>query len=90
MESKGHATLDGARLLADVGRTFARFALETSPGAIAHVDASTFSGDIHSDFGKVQTKDRGPGSSLDAKVGNGDAQIDMQSFSGSLELRKNN
>ena len=56
----------------------------------AHVDASTFSGDIHSDFGKVQTKDHGPGSSLDAKVGNGDATIDMQSFSGDLELRKNN
>ena len=56
----------------------------------AHVDASTFSGDIHSDFGKVQTKDRGPGSSLEAKVGNGDAEIDMQSFSGSLELRKSN
>lgn len=56
----------------------------------AHVDASTFSGDIHSDFGKVQTKDHGPGSNLDTKIGNGDAQIDMQSFSGSLELRKNN
>lgn len=55
----------------------------------AHVDASTFSGDIHSDFGKVQTKDHGPGSSLDAKVGSGDAEIDMQSFSGTLELRKN-
>jgi len=55
----------------------------------AHVDASTFSGDIHSDFGKVQTKDHGPGSSLDAKVGSGDAEIEMQSFSGSLELRKN-
>ena len=59
------------------------------PGNLsAQVDASTFSGDIHSDFGKPQTKEHGPGSSLDAKVGNGDAQIDMQSFSGSLELRK--
>ena len=55
----------------------------------AHVDASTFSGDIHSDFGKAQTKEHGPGSSLDAKVGDGDAQIEMQSFSGDLELRKN-
>lgn len=54
----------------------------------AHVEASTFSGDIHSDFGKVQTKDHGPGSSLDAKVGDGDADIEMQSFSGDLELRK--
>jgi DUF4097 and DUF4098 domain-containing protein YvlB len=55
----------------------------------AHVDASTFSGDIHSDFGKARTKDHGPGSSLDAKIGDGDGEIDMQSFSGSLELRKN-
>jgi DUF4097 and DUF4098 domain-containing protein YvlB len=54
----------------------------------ARVEASTFSGDIHSDFGKALTKDRGPGSSLDAKVGDGDADIQMQSFSGSLELRK--
>jgi hypothetical protein len=55
----------------------------------AHVDASTFSGEIHSDFGQVHTKDHGPGSNLDAKVGDGDSSIDMQSFSGDLELRKN-
>src|SRR4051812_40457766 len=55
----------------------------------AHVDASTFSGDIHSDFGNPHTKGHGPGSSLDAKVGNGDANIEMQTFSGDLELRKN-
>jgi len=55
----------------------------------AHVDASTFSGNIHSDFGQVHTKDHGPGSNLDAKVGDGDSTIDMQSFSGDLELRKN-
>jgi len=60
------------------------------PGNLsAHIDASTFSGDIHSDFGKVSTKDHGPGSSLDAEVGDGDADIQMQSFSGDLELRKN-
>ena len=55
----------------------------------ARVDASTFSGDIHSDFGTPHTKDHGPGSSLDAKVGNGDANIEMQTFSGDLELRRN-
>lgn len=60
------------------------------PGNLsAHVEASTFSGDIHTDFGKVQTKDHGPGSNLDARVGTADADIQMQSFSGNIELRKN-
>jgi hypothetical protein len=59
------------------------------PGALsAHVEAQTFSGSISSDFGKVQEKDRGPGSSLDAHVGDGDAQIKAQSFSGDIQLRK--
>jgi DUF4097 and DUF4098 domain-containing protein YvlB len=54
----------------------------------AHVNASTFSGDIHSDFGNARTKEHGPGSSLETRVGSGDAEIEMQSFSGSIELRK--
>lgn len=54
----------------------------------AHIEASSFSGGIHSDFGKVIDKEMGPGSSLDANVGNGDAKIDAQSFSGSIEVRK--
>jgi hypothetical protein len=59
------------------------------PAALsAHISASTFSGDIRSDFGTVRNKERGPGSSLDARVGAGDAQIGAQSFSGNIELRK--
>jgi len=92
-------TVSGDVRLHVIPAAHARLHLESMSGDVrlyvpenlsANVDASTFSGDIHSDFGKVQTKDRGPGSNLDAKVGNGDAQIDMQSFSGNLELRKNN
>jgi hypothetical protein len=86
-----------ARLHVSLG-AHARVHLESMSGDVrlyvpenlsAHVDASTFSGDIHSDFGTPHTKDHGPGSSLDAKVGAGDANIEMQSFSGDLELRKN-
>ena len=54
----------------------------------AHIEASTFSGGIDSDFGKVQTKEMGPGSSLDTQAGSGDARINAQSFSGDIELRK--
>jgi len=59
------------------------------PAALsAQIDASTFSGDIHSDYGSARSKDRGPGSSLETKVGSGDADIKMESFSGDLEIRK--
>ena len=54
----------------------------------AHIEATTFSGGIDSDFGKVQTQEMGPGSSLDAQAGAGDARINAQSFSGNIELRK--
>ena len=54
----------------------------------AHIEATTFSGGIDSDFGKVKTQEMGPGSSLDAQAGAGDARINAQSFSGSIELRK--
>ena len=59
------------------------------PAALsAHVEASTFSGSIGSDYGAVQDKGHGPGSSLDARVGEGDTQIHVESFSGDIELRK--
>jgi predicted membrane protein len=54
----------------------------------AHIEATTFSGGIDSDFGKVHEKEMGPGSSLDAQAGAGDAKISAQSFSGDIQLRK--
>ncbi len=54
----------------------------------AHIEASTFSGDIHSDYGKPRSPGHGPGSSLDTQVGSGDAQFDLQTFSGDIELHK--
>lgn len=59
------------------------------PAALsAHVEASTFSGSIGSDYGGVQETEHGPGSNLDVRVGDGDAQIHVESFSGDIELRK--
>jgi DUF4097 and DUF4098 domain-containing protein YvlB len=54
----------------------------------ARVTAETFSGNIKTDFGTVSKTEFGPGSSLDARVGDGDARIETESFSGSIELRK--
>jgi DUF4097 and DUF4098 domain-containing protein YvlB len=59
------------------------------PAALsARIDAATFSGGIHSDFGAVQEKEYGPGSSLKAQLGAGDADISVQAFSGDIQLRK--
>ena len=75
----------------------ARLHLEAMSGSIrlhlpaalsAHIDASTFSGSIHSDFGAVQEKEYGPGSSLKAQVGGGDADVSVQAFSGDIRLSK--
>lgn len=54
----------------------------------ARIDANTFSGDIDSDYGRVANKRHGPGSSLNAVVESGDAQINVQTFSGDIQLRK--
>jgi DUF4097 and DUF4098 domain-containing protein YvlB len=90
-------TVSGDARIKATPAAHARVALESMSGDIsvqlpsalsAHVEAQTFSGSIGSDFGKVQEKERGPGSSLDAHIGDGDAQIKAQSFSGDIELRK--
>ena len=54
----------------------------------ARLRATTFSGDIRSDFGKVHTEEHGPGSSLDATVGAGDGRVTLQTFSGDVEVRR--
>jgi DUF4097 and DUF4098 domain-containing protein YvlB len=59
------------------------------PAALsARVQAETFSGGLRSDFGTVSKAEFGPGSNLDARVGDGDARIELESFSGNVELRK--
>lgn len=75
----------------------ARVRLETMSGPLrlhlpanlsARLTAETFSGNIRTDFGTVSKAEFGPGSNLDARVGDGDARIETESFSGSIELRK--
>ena len=56
----------------------------------AALDATSFSGDIHSAFGKVETPTYGPGSSLHFRLGNGDGNITLNSFSGDIDIREGN
>jgi len=53
----------------------------------ARIDASSFSGSIRSDAGTVEKEEFGPGSSLKARLGDGDGQIRLESFSGKLQLK---
>lgn len=75
----------------------ARIDVETMSGDVtlhvpadlsARVEASSFSGSIRSDFGAVEEEEHGPGSSLKATVGGGEGSINLESFSGDIELRK--
>jgi DUF4097 and DUF4098 domain-containing protein YvlB len=90
-------TVSGDARLQLVPAAHAHLSLESMSGDIrlqlpavlsAQVQAKTFSGNISSDYGKVQNKEHGSGSSLDARVGDGDTQINAQSFSGDIELHK--
>lgn len=54
----------------------------------AAIEAKTFSGSIHSDFGKVDKEEFGSGSKLHATAGSGDAQVEVETFSGDVEIRR--
>ena len=63
----------------------------TLPGNVsADFDVSTFSGTIRNDFGpEAKRKDRyAPGMELNFRTGDGDTDIEVSSFSGSVNLRK--
>ncbi len=53
----------------------------------AEYDLETFSGSIQNDFGPAPTKPRfGPGHFLEFTVGEGDASVELSSFSGGIRL----
>ena len=54
----------------------------------ANLHASSFSGNLRSDFGTPTQADHGPGSSLDARLGDGHGKIRIETFSGDLRVRK--
>lgn len=52
----------------------------------AALSISTFSGSIRSTVGEVRHERYGPGASLEARLGEGDGKIDLESFSGSVRF----
>lgn len=54
----------------------------------ASLHASSFSGDLRSDFGTPRQAEHGPGSSLDARLGDGRGKINIETFSGDLRIRR--
>jgi hypothetical protein len=61
----------------------------TLPASLsATLNAESFSGSLHADFPVEIIDQAGPGSSMRGKLGNGDARIDLESFSGDIHVRK--
>lgn len=56
--------------------------------ASARVSAESFSGDLDNEFGLAVEKGDGPGSTMHGKLGAGGAHIEIESFSGDVNLRK--
>jgi DUF4097 and DUF4098 domain-containing protein YvlB len=55
----------------------------------SEVEAETFSGSIHDEFGgAVHREKHGPGASLNRTYGKGSASLSVSTFSGSIELKK--
>ncbi len=61
--------------------------LPKSTGAKLHVES--FSGDIRSPSGQVEREEHGPGKWLDTSYGNGQGRIDLESFSGDVQVTFN-
>ena len=53
----------------------------------AKLHAESFSGDISSPSGKVESEEHGPGKWLDTTYGNGQGEIELESFSGRVNVQ---
>ena len=79
----------GARLSADSHS--GNVVLDLPAGTSARFQVETFSGNIHNDFGggeAERTSRYAPGQRLDFTLGSGDAQVRIETFSGSVTLRR--
>lgn len=91
------STVSGSLEVLATPRGAATFKGETMSGELtlrlpaelsARIAAETFSGGIRSDFGSVDEAEHGPGKRLRATVGDGAARIELETFSGDLEIRR--
>ncbi len=96
LERLSHATVSGdARLEAGL-RPGGSLRAESVSGTLeiilpaatsARLAVETFSGGISSPVGKVETEQYGPGKSLSARLGGGDGDIRLESFSGDVRIQ---
>lgn len=75
----------GGRITAETLSGRLELMLPASTSATLSIE--TFSGSIRSDAGEVKKPRHGPGASLDARLGDGDGEIRLESFSGSVRVR---
>lgn len=85
----GGATIDtalaaGGRIGAESVSGDVRLTLPAATSARLRVES--FSGTIRSPVGTVETEEFGPGSHLDARLGAGDGDISLESFSGNVRI----
>lgn len=81
-----HATLaPGGRIQAET--LSGDLSLVLPKATSARLNIETFSGDIHSDTGRVVEPEHGPGATLETRLGDGDGQVRLESFSGDVQLR---
>lgn len=78
------ALAEGARISAE--SLSGQIELDLPAAASAQIRVSTFSGAIRSDVGEVKRAARGPGASLEARLGEGGAQVQVESFSGGVRI----
>jgi hypothetical protein len=62
--------------------------VEVPSNLSAIIKASTFSGDLRTDFGTVKKPEHGPGSELQTTAGAGGAKMNIETFSGDLRIRR--
>jgi DUF4097 and DUF4098 domain-containing protein YvlB len=75
----------GGSVTADTVSGTLKLVLPAGTGARLH--AESFSGYIRSPVGHVDEEDHGPGSSLDARLGDGKGEVRMESFSGDIVIQ---
>lgn len=85
----GNATLDtalspGGRIEGD--SVSGDLGLTLPAATSARLRVESFSGSINSPVGRVETEEFGPGSHLDARLGDGNGDISLDSFSGNVRI----